>query len=109
MDKQITIGDLRASLSEKPCQFCGFHGTIKFNEHYYFCTQCGAITTHCITLERNCKHINDKTWILVGEPIIRVAPWKGGGKLKPTKPIIVEHDGEQYCSVCGKHCIADGW
>ena len=39
---------------------------------------------------------------IVEEPIIRVALWKGGGKLKPTKPIIVEHDGEQYCSVCGK-------
>jgi len=97
------------SIIQKLCQFCGEGETIKFSEHYYFCPECGTITTHSILLKKTCRHIRDNTWELIREPIKRIAPWKGGGKLKPIKPMIVNIDGEQCCSECGASCLADGW
>jgi hypothetical protein len=85
------------------CPFCDQKTVVNFNEHYYFCPACTAIYTFLMILEKECDHINHDTPCVDRKPIhgtetVYIYTIDGG-----------IWDGQQVCSECGAHCIADGW
>lgn len=90
-----------------PCFFCGISQTVQFDEHYTWCPCCRAVYTYMIIRERGCDHIPgrepDNCPVLVEMP-------RALEVLEGKTYIEANEFGErQYCSVCGKTCVADGW
>jgi hypothetical protein len=95
----------------KPCYFCGSKETVRFHEHYTFCTNCSAIYTFLMVRESNCNHMKD------GVPLVEHGSWYSFDPR--TKPYIyAKYEREEYgdgdgvfhhCSICHESCVADGW
>ena len=83
------------------CCFCGSDDIVWHNEHYTFCKNCTAIYTHSMLQKTNCSHITEDS-VCVDRP-----PWFRNAR--ESVPYIKETDNGQFCSVCGKKVIADGW
>jgi hypothetical protein len=88
---------------EEHCPFCDQEEVVRFSEHYYFCPGCMAIYTFLMVLEKGCDHITKDSacvehepWYETGVPFIKTI---SGGLF----------EGQQVCSKCGAHCVADGW
>lgn len=92
-------------MNTNKCYFCSSKNLVFTNEHYIFCRDCMALYTFMEILESNCKHISNNTPVCLHAPVYKI--------LRNRRPYIVispeNRLPEQYCSICTKKCIADGW
>ena len=89
---------------QEPCFFCGHENVLLHNEHYIFCPHCTALYTDQIVQE-GCEHIKKDAIVMIYEPGLKEVREKA----QKEKAYLKEENGKQYCSLCGKECVADGW
>ena len=90
------------------CYFCGQGRTVRFDEHYFFCPCCTAISTNMIAVQ-TCQHFKKDIIVASREPWSALIRKDLLAKQIPY--VIEDYDGGGIgtCSICGKPCIADGW
>ena len=95
---KLAVTHINYTLSGKDvCVFCNSSDTVRFKEHYTFCSECSAIYTSMIIQKKNCDHITDNTVVVEHEPWYK--------HIRDSKVYII--DGE--CSECGNAVVTDGW
>lgn len=91
-------------MERERCYFCNSTDLVFTHEHYVFCKDCMALYTTLIIREWKCGHLN------IHSPVVLHQPIYAGLKNRPHILLAPEnHTPSQYCSVCKKGCLADGW